>query len=157
MPRTAQGALTVPSSVIWDGGDEGLVFAAHHLPARGSGLVACLNRPTRLYHLPSLPPKEAAAEPAADGSADGRAAAAPAAAPAAAAEAEAKAVARCLTPSLYVAHFPRLSPDGKTLCFHAAPAPFAAHATALELRTMAWPPPPAAADGHVLLPLHRGW
>ena len=42
----------VPSAVIWDGSEQGLIFAAHHLPARGAGLVACLNRPTRLYHLP---------------------------------------------------------------------------------------------------------
>jgi|NorSeaMetagenome_1021524.scaffolds.fasta_scaffold216984_1 hypothetical protein len=49
----------------------------------------------------------------------------------------------------------------RTLAFYAAAQPFAAHATALELRTMQWPPPDpaasaaaaaAAADGAVLLP-----
>ena len=55
IPTEECGPMTVPSSVIWDGSETGIVFAAHHLPARGSGLVACLNRPTRLYHLPALP------------------------------------------------------------------------------------------------------
>ena len=56
----------VPSAVIWDGSEQGLIFAAHHLPARGAGLVACLNRPTRLYHLPSLKPNATAANTDAD-------------------------------------------------------------------------------------------
>ena len=51
------------------------------------------------------------------------------------------------------------------LAFYAAAQPFAAHATALELRTLPWPPaePEAAAaeagaalDGLTLLPVHRG-
>ena len=112
----------------------------HHLPARGAGLVACLNRPTRLYHLPSLKPAAAAAQTTA---ADDAATTGDAAARAAAAAAPA-ARARCLTPSLYLAHLPMLSPDGRTLAFYAAAKPFAAHATALELRTMPWPPAAAA-------------
>ena len=181
LPPEECGPMTVPSAVIWDGSEQGLVFAAHHLPARGAGLVACLNRPTRLYHLPSLPPNAAtaaAAEAAAEvvdadadaDAADATAASADAAAAATAAAADAPAAvkARCLSPSLYLAHLPKLSPDGRTLAFYAAARPFAAHATALELRTMPWPPTDAAdaaasataadadANGAVLLPVHRG-
>ena len=103
--------VAVPAQLAWDGTDDGLLFACHLLPPRLPGLSACLNRPTRLYHLPSH-------------------------------TAEAP-VARCLTDGLYLSHMPRLSPDGATLAFVCAPAPFASHSTNFEVRTMAWPPPPA--------------
>ena len=144
----ARGAMAVPSSVVWDGTDEGLIFAVHELPARGSGLSACLNRPTKLYHLPSLPPPppgkdkgKAKEDEATEASKE---------------EVPAPVTARCLTPGLYLAHFPRLSPDGSRLAFSASAAPFVAHSTVLELRTMAWPPSAGAEDGAVLLDAHAG-
>ena len=143
----ARGAMAVASSVVWDGTDDGLIFAVHELPARSSGLSACLNRPTKLYHLPSLPPPPPSKAKDKEGGEAKEVAKEAAPAPVAA---------RCLTPGLYLAHFPRLSPDGSRLAFAASAAPFAAHATVLELRAMAWPPPAGAKDGAVLLDAHAG-
>jgi hypothetical protein len=128
--------VAIAAHPIFDGSDSGLIFGCHLLPPWRPGLSACLNRPTKLFHLSE--PLHAARLSKAPANA-------PAAAPAAAAAPSAPLggpapTAICLTPSLYFAHFPRLSPDGRTLAFAARADRFAGHATTVDLRLMAWPP-----------------
>ena len=137
----SEGGVAVPAHPCFDEAGGGLIFACHSLPPWRPGLSACLNRPTRLYHLPSL-------WEAAGGGAGGKEAAAPAAK---------AAPARCLTPSLYFAHMPRLSPDGRTLAFAAREGEFRSHSAGFELRTMAWPPPEAGHGSATLVPIVRGF
>lgn len=127
------GHVALAVQPTFDGSDGGLIFAAHLLPPWRPGISACLNRPTRLYHLRQIWEESG---PAPTGAAPSTAAAAAAATPA-----------ECLTPSLYFAHMPRVSPDGATLAFAARPHRFKGHSTCYELRTMPWPPPRAAAAG----------
>lgn len=115
--------VAVAAHPIFDGSDEGLIFGCHLLPPWRPGISACLNRPTRLYHLhlprpPLLPEAEDAPTTTA-----------------------ASPMAVCLTPDVYFAHFPRLSPDGRTLAFAARSSRFAGHSTTFDLRTMPWPRP----------------
>lgn len=132
--------VAVPVHPTFDGTDDGgLVFVCHLLPPWRPGISACLNRPTRLYHLSSTDAPTGSAE---DGSG-------------------AAATARCLTPSLYLAHMPRLSPDGRVLAFVSKEMEFTSHTSVFELRTMAWPPPASStnadSDGAstVILPVAR--
>ena len=137
----------VPVHPCFDGTESGLLFACHLQPPWRPGISACLNRPTRLYHLDELWKEDGAAssakEPTPTGGDD-------------AADAPKQRPARCLTNSLYMSHFPRLSPDGRVLAFLSAPEAFAAHSTVFEVRTMAWPPPDVAdIRGDVLLPAYE--
>jgi hypothetical protein len=54
---------------------------------------------------------------------------------------------------LYFAHMPRLSPGGSTLAFVSRTERFAGHSTAVELRTMRWPPPDGSPSSTVLVPV----
>ena len=122
--------VAIAAHPIFDGSDSGLIFGCHLLPPWRPGLSACLNRPTKLFHL---------SEPLHAARLSKAPAAALAAAPSASLGGPAP-MAFCLTPSLYFAHFPRLSPDGRTLAFAARADRFAGHATTVDLRLMAWPP-----------------
>ena len=118
------GGVGIPTHVSFDGTDDGLIFACHLLPPWQPGLSACLNRPTRLYHLTNLRASGSKEQPTGGAEAD--------------AATSKREPARCLTPSLYFAHMPRLSPDASTLAFAARPDPFGSHSTVVELRTMGW-------------------
>ena len=126
------GEVAVAAHPTWDGTDEGIIFGCYRLPPRMPGLSFCINRPTSLYHLrlELVPPQEqeAAAAAAAEGAAEG----------AAEAEAAEAAAACCLTPDLFLANFPRLSPDGRWLAFAARAEPFGVHNTCLEVRLIDW-------------------
>jgi hypothetical protein len=139
------GAIPEPDGVgvvthaAFDGTDDGLIFSCHLLPPWFPGLSACLNRPTKLFHLTRLFGATDAADAAEDSTA------------ATAATTTHKAV--CLTPDLYFAHMPRLSPNGSTLAFVSRTERFAGHSTAVELRTMRWPPPDGSPSSTVLVPV----
>ena len=142
--------VATPVQPCFDGTDGGLLFACHLLSPWQPGLSACLNRPTRIYHLEDL---------GWGGSAKGDTAAATPTGGAhpsedrAANDAPTKPrPARCLTPSLYFANMPRLSPDGSTLAFAAQSEVFRGHSTVFELRTMPWPPPAACESDTTIEP-----
>ena len=115
------GALAVLAHPCYDGGEGGILFQAYLLPPWRPGLSACLNRPTRIYHYPLTRRGDGGVGGASDG-------------------ASGTSAATCLTPDLWCALVPRMSPDGGTLAFVAHAQRFAGHATHLELRAMKWPP-----------------
>lgn len=171
-PSLPVGGVAMPSQPCFDSTEDGLIVACYLLPPWQPGISACLNRPTRLYHLTDLWGAGASAKvdvpTGRDTSGDNGDEASGGTAATAAASGKGRARAACLTPSLYFAHMPRLSPDGTTLAFAAHADEFRSHSTAFELRTMPWPPPPQeagaapstasaeAASSAVLVPRVRG-
>lgn len=101
----------VPVQPIFDESGNGILFSGIDLPLRRLGLNFCLNRTTKLYHMPDVQFKSIDDQK----------------------DSEPNVECKCLTPDLELAFGARFSEDFSRLVFMGRKDPFVSHSTCFEL------------------------